>query len=81
MRPADRSLRARAAAHTLRSKYDSREITAPARKAFLTRFEHDVDPEGLLSPEERQRRAQHALKAHMQRLALASARARKGRVA
>jgi hypothetical protein len=39
MDPAQRALRARLAAHTLHSKYDSREIAASARKAFMDRFE------------------------------------------
>lgn len=75
--PAQRSLRARLAAHTLHSTRDPLEHTAPARKAFLDRFLEQVDPEGLLAPEERRRRAQSALKAHMTRLALASSRARR----
>ena len=75
--PSERSLRARLAAHTLHSTRDPREHTAPARKAFLDRFLVEVDPEGVLTPEERRRRAQSALKAHMTRLALQSARARK----
>jgi hypothetical protein len=35
-----------------------------------------VDPEGLLDPRERARRAEHARKAYFLRLALASAHAR-----
>lgn len=50
--------------------------TAPAREAFLARFEREVDPDGVLAPAERARRAEHARKAHFARLALASARAR-----
>ena len=42
--------------------------TRPAREAFLRRFEHEVDPEGKLPPDERRRRADHALRAHMLRL-------------
>ena len=38
--------------------------TAPAREAFLARFEHDVDPERILTAEERTRRAEHAKKAY-----------------
>jgi hypothetical protein len=48
-----------------------------ARAAFLRRFEIEVDPEGLLSPGERQERAQAALRAHMARLALKSAKVRR----
>ncbi|HYU46916.1 MAG TPA: hypothetical protein VEK84_12165 [Terriglobales bacterium] len=50
--------------------------TKPARKAFLDRFERAVDPDGTLPPKERCRRAQHALRAHMLRLAKRSVRAR-----
>lgn len=76
--PEQRSLRARIAAHTLHSQVDPQEHTAPARKAFLDRFEAEVDPEGVLSPEERARRASHARKAYFTKLALKSAQARRG---
>lgn len=75
MTPAERSLRARIAAHHLHAQ--GKTNTVAARKAALDRFEKQVDPEGLLPEEERQRRAQHALRAHMQSLALRSARARR----
>ena len=39
--------------------------TRPAREAFLKSFEREVDPDGKLPPEERRRRAEHALRAHM----------------
>jgi hypothetical protein len=55
--------------------------TGPARQALAARFSHEVDPEGILSEEERTRRAEMALKAHMTRLALKSARARRARKA
>ncbi len=61
------------------SRHDAREFTAPARRAFLRRFEEAVDPSGVLPAEERERRAQLARRAHMSRLALASAEARKQR--
>lgn len=72
-----RRLASRLGAHTLHAKYDSKEITAPARRAFIARFEDEVDPDRMLPEAERQRRAEHALKAHMTRLALASAKARR----
>jgi len=53
--------------------------TAPARAAFLDRFERAVDPEGALPPRERRRRAEHARKAYFARLALKSAQARRRR--
>lgn len=75
--PERRSLRAQIAAHTLHSKVDSTEHTAPARKAFLERFEREVDPDGNLPPAERRRRAEHARKAYFKRLAFKSAKARR----
>lgn len=71
------SLRARIGAHALHAKHDPTVTTAAGRAAFLARFEKEVDPDGTLTPEERSRRAQHAIKAHMSRLALKSAQARK----
>jgi len=75
--PEQRSLRARAAAHQLHATHDSRELTAPARAAFLDRFEREVDPDGKLSETERLRRADHARKAYFVGLAYKSARARR----
>jgi hypothetical protein len=77
MSPEDRVLSARLAAHVLHSRYDSKELTAPARRAFLDRFEKEVDPDGILPPAERERRAAHLKKAYFVRLALASSRARR----
>jgi hypothetical protein len=51
--------------------------TAAARRAFLARFEREVDPDGTLSPAERERRAESARKAYFARLAMASAKARR----
>ena len=74
-----RSLKSRMAAHSLHAQRDSRETTSAARKAFLERFENEVDPDRLLTEEERQRRALHARKAYFTRLALKSAMARSRR--
>lgn len=67
------------AAHAMHARNDSREVTANARKAFVERFEREVDPDRVLPVAERQRRAEHAMRAHMTRLALRSARARTAR--
>ena len=77
MTPEERTMRARLAAHTLHATHDSREITAPARAAFQSRFEREVDPDGELPSDERARRAAQARKAYYTRLALASAKARR----
>jgi hypothetical protein len=75
--PAQRTLRARLAAHTLHSQVNPKAHTKPARDKFLERFESEVDPDQALPLEERKRRAEHALKAHMTRWALASSQARR----
>ena len=75
--PEQRSLRASIGGHARAGKYDGREVTANARAGFRQRFLKQVDAASPDLPEpERQRRADHLLKAHMQRLALASSRAR-----
>ena len=76
--PSQRSLRARLAAHAMHAN-DSRAVTANARKAFVERFERQVDPDCVLPVAERQRRAEHAMCAHITRLALRSAQARRTR--
>jgi hypothetical protein len=77
--PAERSLRGRIGAYRLHAMHDPRETTAAGRAAFLAGFEREVDPDGVLPPAERARRAAAARKAHFARLALASARARRER--
>lgn len=79
---ADRSLVGRYGANLRWSRTPERErsaATAPARNAFLTRFERQVDPDGKLPPDERARLAESALKAHMQMLARKSRKARAAR--
>jgi hypothetical protein len=76
---AERVLIGRLGAYVLHSRYDSRELLRPARAAFESKFEREVDPEGLLEPAERTRRADMARKAHFTRLAIASAKARRRR--
>jgi len=76
----DFTLRARIAANT-RWAYtaDRSAATAAARSAFARRFEREVDPKGILPPEERARRAESLRRAHFSRMALASAKKRRGR--
>lgn len=76
--PAERTLRARLAAHALHAQVsDPAAHTAPARRAFMDRFERQVDPTGLLDPAERSRRAAHAKTAYFSALALRSVQARR----
>ncbi len=76
---AEMALRGRIGAFRLHATHDPRETTANGRAAFLKRFEHQVDPDGVLPADERQRRAMYARKAHFARLALKSARSRRAR--
>ncbi|HEX3965661.1 MAG TPA: hypothetical protein VHZ03_54965 [Trebonia sp.] len=70
--------RGRIGAHVSWSRtIDRAARTEPGRKGFLARFEREVDPDGVLPEGERVRLAEHARKAHMQKLALISAARRR----
>ena len=75
----ERKQRARIGAHTLHATHDPRVTTLKAREAFQLRFYREVDPDGVLDPAERERRAGHARKAYFARLALRSAQVRRAR--
>ncbi|OKJ06798.1 hypothetical protein [Kitasatospora sp. CB01950] len=78
MTPGERKLRARLGAHASWAKTaDPSSRTAKARAAAMARFEGEVDPDGVLTPEERLRRAEHARKAYFSRLALLAAQKRR----
>jgi hypothetical protein len=80
MTPEERIRRAKIAAHTSWANTANRaDRTAAGTRAFLDRFERQVDPDGTLPPDVRARRAQHAKTAYMLRLAERSARARRRR--
>jgi len=80
MTPEQRTLRARLAAHSKWAQTPNRTAaTAAARAATAGRWERQVDPEGLLDPQERARLADSAKKAYFVRLALKSSVAR-GRI-
>lgn len=66
--PEQRRLRAKVAALTMHAL--GRTNTGPARAAWERRFEAQVDPEGVLSPEERARRVRLAQRAYMAKLRL-----------
>lgn len=79
--PSERTLRARLAAHDSWARTaDRRARTAAGTAAFLGRFEREVDPDGVLDPADRARRAESARRAYFTRLALKSAQARRGAV-
>lgn len=71
---AQRTIIGRIGAFSLHAQ--GRTNTGPGRKAFLERFEHEVDPDGELEPRERARRAEAARRAYFSRLALKSAKTR-----
>ena len=75
--PSERVMRARMAAYMLHARYDPRETTKPARRAFNKRFLDQVDPDRRLPERERQRRAEAARRAYFTRLAYLSARSRR----
>lgn len=78
--PSERAMVARLAAHERWAHTTDRAAaTAAARKAAADRFEKQVDPDGVLPPAERARRAESARKAFYTRLALKSAQARRAR--
>jgi hypothetical protein len=54
---------------------DRSMATRQAREGFYAKFEREVDPGGKLTPQERVKRVEWAMKAHMQRMALKSAKA------
>jgi len=77
--PTNFSLLGKLGAFTTHSRYNVCELTANARKTFLSNFEKQVDPGNVLSPQERGRRALAARKAFFCRLALRSAEVRRQR--
>ncbi len=76
------SLRASVAALTRVSQpgYDGREATRAAREASWRKYEKQVDPEGVLSEEERTKRAKSAWSADMARSRLKAVQTRRSNV-
>lgn len=71
-----RVLRARAAVHkSWANTADRTARTEPARRAFLARFEDQVDPERKLPDAQRKQRAESAMRSHMASLALKRSKA------
>jgi hypothetical protein len=80
--PAERSLRARSAAHFRWAKEPDRvAATAAARDGLQAKFERQVDPDGLLDPIDRAKRAESARKAYFADLTRRSIAARRRRKA
>jgi hypothetical protein len=78
MTPEQRRRRDRIAAHaSWANTADRTARTSSGTKAFLDRFERQVDPEGVLPEETRAAMAKHARAAYMPWLAERSAAARR----
>ena len=78
MTPAQRTLRAKLAAHASWANTANRSTrTEAARKASHDRFERQVDPDGTLPTDERRQRAASARKAFYTAMAYRSAQARR----
>ena len=75
--PAQRSLRVLLAAHTHQTDTETQQARAErVNRASRDRFADQVDPDHILKPEERAKRARSARRAYYTALALRSSRAR-----
>lgn len=82
MTPAERSLRASAASLTYWSQVPDRELAMkPLRDGFRRKLEQQVDPDGVLAPEERARRAEFARRAHLANASRLGVKSRRERAA
>jgi hypothetical protein len=79
--PEQRSIRGAIAANARWSREDPAANAARGQAGLIEKFRREVDPDGTLPEAERERRAECARKAHFQRLALASSKARGARKA
>lgn len=80
--PEQRQARARLGALVQWSKTeDWTQRSQPARDGYMRRFHDEVDPDRRLSPEQREKQARMAMRAHLSRAAQASAKARAARKA
>lgn len=76
----ERQLIGRIGANTRWAHEENRTAaTQPARDGFEKRFENEVDPDRVLTPQERAKRAASAKRAYFQRMALKSAQARRAK--
>lgn len=76
--PTDRRTAARIANAVRWSREsDPKAATAPARRGLEAKWAREVDPDGVLPPAELERRIELCRTAHMARMTLASAKARR----
>jgi hypothetical protein len=73
--PAELSLRGSLGAAALHAKGGTN--TRAAFEARMEKYRQQVDPTGSLTPEEREKRAEHARRADMIRMSLKAAKARR----
>lgn len=77
MTPEQRRMRATIAAHTRWANTTDRAAAMePARRGLADKFEREADPNGVLSPTERAKRADSLRKAFYARMSLKSSTAR-----
>lgn len=69
--PEERRTFATLGAYTRLASTDTREMTVKARQAFTDSWLRKADPDGVLPPDERARRAEALRKAHYARMSLA----------
>lgn len=78
--PADRSIIARiAAAERWGRTVDRTAATAPARVGLRAKYAREVDPRGVMPPDELERRVDGLMEAHMLRMTRAAKKARESR--
>jgi len=78
--PEQRALRARIAAHSSWAKTANRRArTQPGSQALLAKLAAEVDPDGLMSPEDRAKAVENAKSAYFSRLAMRAAAARRSK--
>lgn len=78
--PRERSMLAQIAANTRWATVPDRsKATMPGRAGLRRKFELQVDPDGTLPPAEVERRVNSLMRAHMTRMSLAAAKARRAK--
>ena len=78
--PEERQMRARIAAHTRWAQDPDRTAaTSKGRAGLRAKFEREADPDGILPPDELERRVNHLMKAHMLRMSFKAKQARRKR--
>jgi hypothetical protein len=73
----ERAERARIAAFARHAGHDPQEATQAARDARWAAYHRKVDPDGVLTPEERHRRARSAMRADLARISFDAAKRRR----